>query len=67
LTALIDGDAAAPAAGIYPQHPVRFIIAQIPGGDADFIGRALAEGLNENLGQQFVIDNRGGASGIKVE
>ena len=50
--------------GTYPGRPVRFIIAQLPGGNADIIGRALAEGLAEQLGQPFVIDNRGGASGI---
>ena len=56
--------AAAPARANYPDRPVRFIIAQLPGGNADIIGRALAEGLSEYLGQPFVIDNRGGASGI---
>lgn len=56
--------AAAPVRANYPDRPVRFIIAQLPGGNADIIGRALAEGLSEYLGQPFVIDNRGGASGI---
>ena len=56
--------AASPARANYPDRPVRFIIAQLPGGNADIIGRALAEGLSEYLGQPFVIDNRGGASGI---
>lgn len=51
------------AAG-YPERPVRLIIAQAPGGNADVIGRALAEGLGLALGQQVVVDNRGGASGI---
>ena len=54
----------APASGNYPNRPVRFIIAQLPGGNADIIGRALAEGLVEQFSQPFVIDNRGGASGI---
>mgnify|MGYP003334202876 FL=1 len=55
---------ATPLGATYPNRPVRFIIAQLPGGNADMIGRALAEGLVEQLGQPFVIDNRGGASGI---
>ena len=48
----------------YPERPVRLIIAQSPGGNADIIGRALAEGLGEQLGQQIVVDNRGGGSGV---
>ena len=51
-------------AAAYPERPVRLIIAQSPGGNADVIGRALAEGLSLALGQQVVVDNRGGASGI---
>lgn len=48
----------------YPTRPVRFIVAQVPGGNADIVGRALAEGLGDAFAQQFVVDNRGGASGI---
>ncbi|HEY0338519.1 MAG TPA: tripartite tricarboxylate transporter substrate binding protein [Burkholderiales bacterium] len=48
----------------YPKRPVRFIIAQTPGGNADFVGRIIAESLGKRLGQQFVVDNRPGASGI---
>jgi tripartite-type tricarboxylate transporter receptor subunit TctC len=62
---------AAPAAhaaqaskGGYPDRPIRLIIAQSAGGNADIIARALAEGLSERLGQNVVADNRGGASGI---
>jgi tripartite-type tricarboxylate transporter receptor subunit TctC len=50
--------------GHYPERPVRMLIAQAPGGNADIIARALAEGLGERLGQTVVADNRGGASGI---
>lgn len=48
----------------YPTRPVRFIVAQTSGGNADFVGRLLAEALAKRLGQQFVVDNRAGASGI---
>jgi tripartite-type tricarboxylate transporter receptor subunit TctC len=48
----------------YPKRPVRFIISQTPGGNADFVGRIIAESLGKRLGQQFVVDNRAGASGI---
>lgn len=56
--------AAAQTVGDYPKRPVRFIIAQTPGGNADFVGRIVAEALSKRLGQQFVVDNRAGASGI---
>jgi tripartite-type tricarboxylate transporter receptor subunit TctC len=48
----------------YPTRPVRFIVAQTPGGNADFVGRIVAESLSKRFGQQFVVDNRAGASGI---
>jgi len=48
----------------YPIKPVRVMIPWPPGGSNDIVGRLVAQKLSENLGQQFVIDNRGGASGI---
>lgn len=56
--------AAQTARGAYPERPIRLIIAQAPGGNADIIARALAEGMAERLGQNVVADNRPGASGI---
>lgn len=56
--------AAQPARSAYPERPIRLIIAQAPGGNADIIARALAEGMAERLGQNVVPDNRPGASGI---
>jgi tripartite-type tricarboxylate transporter receptor subunit TctC len=47
----------------YPARPVRLIV-QVPAGSApDIIARVMADWLSERLGQQFVIDNRPGASG----
>jgi tripartite-type tricarboxylate transporter receptor subunit TctC len=54
----------AQAAEKYPTRPVRFVIPFPPGGGNDILGRAFAERLGERLGQQWVVDNRGGASSI---
>jgi len=47
----------------YPTKPVRMIIPFAPGGNTDIIGRVFAPRFGEYLGQQVVIDNRGGAGG----
>jgi len=47
----------------YPSRPVRFVVAWAPGGSVDLIARVVGQKLGEQLGQQIVIDNRGGASG----
>jgi tripartite-type tricarboxylate transporter receptor subunit TctC len=52
--------AAAAAADGYPQRAVRMIIPYPPGGAGDIVGRMLGTRLTEHLGQQVVIDNRGG-------
>lgn len=54
----------AQAAERYPARPVRFVVPFPPGGGNDILGRAFAERLAERLGQQWVVDNRGGASTI---
>ena len=56
--------AVAARGGEYPERPVRLIIPFAPGGASDFGGRLVAAGLSEVLAQQFVVDNRGGASGL---
>ena len=47
----------------YPLRPVRVVIPWPPGGANDIVGRIVAQKLGEQLGQQFIIDNRGGAAG----
>jgi tripartite-type tricarboxylate transporter receptor subunit TctC len=47
----------------YPARPVRVIVPYSPGGSSDTVARIVAQKLGETLGQQFVIDNRPGASG----
>jgi tripartite-type tricarboxylate transporter receptor subunit TctC len=56
--------AGAARGGEFPERPVRLIIPFPPGGASDFGGRLVGAGLTDILGQQFVIDNRGGASGL---
>jgi tripartite-type tricarboxylate transporter receptor subunit TctC len=51
------------AAQAHPTKPIRMVVAQSIGGNADFIARAFAQRLGERLGQPFVVDNRPGAGG----
>ncbi len=54
----------APAlAQTFPNKPIRWILPYPPGGGSDTIARPFARKLSENIGQQVIIDNRGGASG----
>jgi len=55
--------ASAHSADSWPQRPVRFIVPFQPGSSSDTIARVIAQKLGERLGQQFVVDNRVGASG----
>jgi tripartite-type tricarboxylate transporter receptor subunit TctC len=48
----------------WPDRPVKLILPYAPGGATDLIGRPWADKLTQAFGQQFVIENRGGASGM---
>ena len=52
------------AATAYPDRPLRLIVGFPPGGAADTLGRIAAQQLTDRLGQQVVVDNRGGAGGL---
>ena len=51
------------AAQSYPAKPLRMIVPFPPGGGTDILGRYLGLRLGEALGQQFIVENRGGANG----
>ena len=68
LLRLIAGTAALPAAPrmswaqSYPTRPVRFVVGFAPGGGGDIATRLMGQWLSDRLGQQFVVENRVGAS-----
>src|SRR4029077_16748902 len=71
---LAAGAAALPAvsriawAQAYPSRPVRIIVGYPAGGTSDITARLMGQWLSERLGQQFIVENRTGASGtIAVE
>jgi tripartite-type tricarboxylate transporter receptor subunit TctC len=60
--------AAQPAAGTYPNRPVRIIVPVSPGGGVDSVARIVGQHYSTLWGQPFVVDNRTGAGGsIGVE
>lgn len=60
---MILGSGAAWAQPSYPAKPVRVIVVFPPGGATDVVARQVFQKVSEQVGQQFVIDNRGGAGG----
>jgi len=65
LTAVLTPGAAPPQASAqsYPSKPIRLIVPNVPGGGTDTVARLIAEKVSPALGQQIIVDNRGGAGG----
>src|SRR4051812_26856625 len=57
--------AASPAlAQIYPSRPVRLVVPFAPGGSADLVARLIGQKLGDTWGQQVIVENKGGGSGM---
>ena len=63
LAAVLMLCASLPVAAAYPDKPVRWVVPSVAGGGTDTTTRIIAPKFGEALGQQIVIENRGGASG----
>jgi tripartite-type tricarboxylate transporter receptor subunit TctC len=61
ITALAAGVAQAQTS--YPTQPIRIIVPFAPGGASDFAARLIQPRMGQSLGQQIVVENRGGAAG----
>src|SRR3954467_7919218 len=62
-TVLLLAGIAPASAQNYPQRPVRIVVGFPAGGPTDVIARLVAQGLGDSLGQQFFVENIGGAGG----
>jgi len=64
VTALALAAASMPAVAAFPDHAVKLIVSNAPGGPVDIMSRMLADQLSKKWGQSVVVENRPGASGI---
>jgi tripartite-type tricarboxylate transporter receptor subunit TctC len=47
----------------YPDRPVKFVVANTPGGPSDIVARIVSAALQQSTGKTFIVENRGGAGG----
>ena len=64
LIAMLLSVAASAFAQAYPSRPVRLVVPCAPGGSADLVARLIGQKLGESWGQQVVVENKGGGSGM---
>src|SRR5690349_12318161 len=64
VAALVFCTAHAMAGDVYPNRPIRLVVPTGAGGNTDTFARIVADKLKSPLGQQIIVDNRSGASGI---
>jgi tripartite-type tricarboxylate transporter receptor subunit TctC len=64
FTSLVLAAATTAFAQSWPQRPVKLLVPFAAGGNIDVMGRLAAARLSETLGQQFIVENRVGGSGI---
>jgi tripartite-type tricarboxylate transporter receptor subunit TctC len=62
--AVLIGLSDASAAQTYPSRPITLVVTSVPGGVTDVVGRALAQAMTQDWGQQVVVENKGGAAHI---
>ena len=48
----------------YPLNPIRLVVPFAPGGASDTLGRVVADKMSRSMGQQLIVENRGGAGGV---
>lgn len=51
-------------AEVYPARPIRLVVSAGPGGGTDFVSRVVSPDLSRMLGQNIVVENRGGSAGV---
>jgi tripartite-type tricarboxylate transporter receptor subunit TctC len=61
---LLPGAASAQAEAPYPSRPIRMVVPFAAGGAADLVARITAQGMQEEMGQAVVVENRGGSGGV---